>query len=304
MKFLVFPYLFFFSLSLQSTVVEKTLAQIGEEMVSLIDFKNFRKQMRLKLVPPSLLLKEKYQRTSLLQNKNTLLEFLIDRNILYQTAKKEKLPEAAEKDIEARFHQLKGSVSHKTFATKLKKAGLSPKTLKKQILMDLTNDLLLSQFVISKITISEQDIESYHFNKYNKALFKTFEYEFVSVRFSEDKKEAILKKFLDKDLTDLEKTALSLGLEYKTSRLKQKDIQPVFKKELDKLSVSQISPILIFGDSYYILQLKWKHPKISPDEQKRKNQIEKLLYEKKRKEEIHKWIEEKKASFSIIRHSL
>ena len=117
--------------------------------------------------------------------------------------------------------------------------------------------------------------------------------------FSENKKEAVLKKILDKDLVDLERMALSLGLESKASKLKQKDIQPVFKKELDKLSVSQISPILIFGDFYYILQLKWKHPKIAPDEQKRKTRIEKILYEKKRKEEIHKWIEEKKASFSI-----
>lgn len=304
MKFLVFFSLLFFSLSLPGTVVEKTLVQIGEEMISLIDFKNFRKQGRLKLVPPSLLLKEKYKRTSFLRDKNTLLEFLIDRNILYQTAKKEKLPEVAEKDIEDRFRQLKGSVSHKTFARKLKRTGLTPQTLKKQILMDLTNDLLLSQFVISKITVSEQDIESYLFNKYNKVLFKTFEYEFVSIRFSESKKEAVLKKILDKDLVDLEKTALSLGLEYKASKLKQKDIQPVFKKALDKLSVSQVSPILIFGDSYYILQLKWKHPKITPDEQKRKDKIEKILYEKKRKEEIQKWIEEKKTSFSIIRHSL
>ena len=137
--------------------------------------------------------------------------------------------------------------------------------------------LFLSLFVISKITISEQDIESYHFNKYNKALFKSFEYEFASVRFSENKKETFLKKILYKDLMDLKKTALSLGLEYKVSKLKQKDIQPVFKKELDKLSVSQLSPILIFGDSYYILQLKWKYPKISPEEQKRKTRIEKIL---------------------------
>ena len=304
MKFLVFFHLLFLSLNLQGAVVEETLVQIGEEMISLIDFKNFRKQMRLKLAPPSLLLKEKHQGAKLLKDKNKLLEFMIDRNMLYQTAKKEKLPEISKKDIEAKFNQLKGASSHKVFAKKLKTAGLTPKTLKDQIIMDLKNDLLLSQFVISKITVSEQDIESHHFNKYSKALFKTFEYEFVSVHFSENKKEAILKKFLNKDVIDLKKTALSLGLEYKVSKLKQKDIQPVFKKALDKLSVSQISPLFIFGDFYYILQLKWKYPKISPEEQKRKTRIEKMLYKKKRKEEIHKWIEEKKASFSIVRHFL
>ena len=140
MKFLIFFCLFFFSLNLQSKVVENIQVQIGEEMISLIDFKNFRKQVNLNLVPSSLLLEELYQRTELLKDKNKLLDFMINRNILYQTAKKEKLPEISEKDIEAKFRQLKDSASHKTFARKLKMAGLTPKTLKEQILIDLTND--------------------------------------------------------------------------------------------------------------------------------------------------------------------
>ena len=152
MKFFIFFYLFFLNLNLQGAVVEETMVQIGEEMISLIDFKNFRKQVRLKLVPPSLLLEEQYQRTKLLEDQNKLLDFMIDRNILYQIAKKEKLPEVSKKDIEAKFDQLKDDFSHKVFAKKLKKTVLTPKILKEQILIDLTNDLLLSQFVISKVT--------------------------------------------------------------------------------------------------------------------------------------------------------
>ena len=304
MRIFVFVFLFFFYWNPQAQIVEKVQAQIAEEMISLIDLKNFQKQLSLDLVSPSFLLKQMYKKSQLLNNKDKLLDFMITRNLLAQITKKEGLSEIPNKDIETSLRSLKGKISHKKFSRKLNQAGIDLKALRKQIRTDLKNDLLLAQFVISKIIVSEQDIESYHFNKHNQALFKNFEYEFVSVTFAENKKSAVLKKILDKDSDDLEKMARSLDLEHKVLKLKQKDIQPTFKKELDKLSVSQLSPVLLLGNSYYILQLKWKYPQISPGEQKKKNQIEKTLYKKKLKEEIKKWVEEKKASFSIVRHSL
>ena len=304
MRTFIFCFLFFFSLDLQARVVEKIQAQIGEEMISFIDLKNFQTQLKLALVPSSLLLKQMYKKPHLLKNKKSLLDFMITRNMLSQIAKKENLKEVLKKNIEQQLNRLKGSSSHKNFSKRLKRAGLSLKSLREQILIDLKIDLLLAQFVVSKIAVSEQDIESYHFNKYNQPLFKSFEYEFISVPFAEDKKPAVLKKLSDDAEDDLEDIARSLDLEYKSLKLKEKDIQKQLKKELDKLSVSQISPLLIFGDSYYVLQLQWKYPQISPQEQKKKNQIEKFLYEEKLTKEIRKWIEKKKAGFYITVHSL
>ena len=304
MKFIICSFLCFFSLSLHAQIVERVQAQIAEEMISLIDLKNFQRQLRSGLVPSSLLLKQLYRSPELLKDKNKLLDFMISRNMLFQMAKKEKLPELDKKALEKSLRQLKGSLSDKTFARKLKKVGLDLKDLKQQILMDLTNNLLLTRFVVSKIVISEQDIESYHFNKYNQPLFKNFEYEFISVSFPENRKEEILKGLSGKASVQLEDIARSLNLEPKTLKLKDKEIQKLFKKELDKLSVSQISPFLLLGNSYYVLQLKWKQPQISLREQKKKKEIEKALYKKNLRKETQKWVERKKASFSVIHHSL
>lgn len=302
--FFICSFLLFLHFSSQAQIIERIQAQIGEEMVSLIDLKNFQKQLRLDLVSSSLLLTEIYKKSELLKDKNKLLDFMITRKMLFQVAKQEKLSSFSKKDIEKHFLLIKGKSSHKEFSSKLKKADLNLKSLREQILIDLKNNLLFAQFVVPKIIISEQDIESYHFNKYNQALFKNFEYEFVSVSFREDKKAGLLKKIKDTPLDSLEEIARSLNLEHKNLKLKDKEIQKLFKKELDKLSVSQISPLLLIGDSYYVLQLKWKQPQISPKEQKKKEQIEKTLYKKKLKEEIQKWVEKKRASFSIIRHPL
>ena len=303
MKNFSFFLLFFFSLNLQANVVEKVQAQAGEKMISLIDLKNFKAQLLSNLVPPSILLRHMGGKALLLKDEKKLLDFMIYRYMIYQIAQKETLKEPPKQTVQKALHQLKGSASHKEFSRKLSRSGLSLKSLKKQIHMDLKSDQWLNQNLISKIIISEQDIESYHFNRYNKPLFKSFEYEFVSVSFSEDKKPDVLKKLTAK-ADNLEEMAQSLGLESKSLKLKDKDIQQVFKRELKKLSVSQISPVLIFGGSYYILQLQWKQAQISPSEQKKRRQIEATLYTNKLKAEIQKWIEEKEADFFIIRHPL
>lgn len=300
----IYLVLLFFSLSTSAQLVERVQAQVGEEMISFIDLKNFQKQVRSKVFSSPVFLKPMFKRSQLLNSKNRALDFMITRELLAQLAEKEKLPNVAPAEVEKKLRQLRGSSSHKNFSIRLRGAGLNLKTLREQLLTNLKIDLLLSQFVVSKITVSEQDIESYYFNQNGRSLFNSFEYEFISVQFTESKKSAVLKSLNQNTSGDLEEIAKSLGLEYKNLRLRGEEIQKQLKTELDKLSISQISPFLIIGDSYYILQLKWKHPLISPREQRKKQQIEQALYKKKLAEEIKKWIEEKKAGFSIIRHSL
>lgn len=293
----VFLLFVFFSPSLFSQIVERVQAEVGGEMISLIDLKDFDIRIREGLLKPSSFLKPIFK-------KSELLNFIVTRNMLFQIAKKEKLPEISKEELENKIRKLRGDSSHKNFSLKLKRAGLNLKSLREQVLIDRSIDLLLSQKFALKTTVSEQDIESYHFHKYSRPLFNRFEYEFISVQMTEDKKPAMLKKLREGKLSDLEEMASELGLSAKSFKLKGEDIQSMLKKELDKLFVSQISPVLLLGGRYYVLQLKWKHPQISPSEQKKKAQIENFLYQKKLNEEIQKWIEEQKTMFSIVQHSL
>ena len=294
---IAFLFSFFLCLNASSQIIEKVQIQVGEEMISLLDLKAFQKQLRLRLVPSSLLFTRTYK-------KSQALDFMLNRFLLSQLAKKELLPAPSKKQIESLLKKLRGKLSHKAFAKKLQSAGLTLKELRKQIQTALTNDFFLSQFVIPKIIVSEKDIESYYFNKYHRPLFNTFEYEFVSVSFAENKKEAFLKKLKNKKSNDLEDMARSLNLDYKILTLKEKDIQTQLKKELIKLSVSQISPLFFLANQYYVLQLKWKYPKINQSEKKKKEKIEKLIYKQKVNQEISQWIEEKKTTFFIVRHPL
>lgn len=286
-------------------VVEKILAQIGEDILSLIDFKNFQKQLSLGLIPSSLLLQNVFKKSQLMKDPDLLLEFMIARHILYQTAKKEEnLPKLSSKQVDKALTQLKGKMSHKKFATRIKASGLTLKTLRDLIAVDLTNDILLSFLVLPKVMVSEKEIEARHFKQYQRTLFENFEYDFVSVQFSEDKKSRVLKALKEQTPLPLEKMAHRLGLETKHSKLKDQDINKIFKTELEKLSVSQNSSVIFLNGNYYILKLKWKTPIISPKEKAIRDRLEKQIHKQKLKTELIQWVKEKKAGFFIKQHSI
>ena len=296
-------FLVLFSFNLPASLVESLRAQVGEEAISQKDLDNFKLQLKQKLIPPSLLLKSLYSPSQLLKSEKLRLQFMIETRMLSQLAEQEKLP-FDEIRLNKELKALQGSLSKQQFSNKLKRAGLNLESLKQSLKTNLQIELLLSQFVLSKITVSDQDIESYHFKKYKKPLFKVFEYEFTSLPFPENKKSQVLKFRQESPFKSLEELSQSLNLEYKTSRLKEDQISKMFKKELDKLSVSQFSPLLFSGDSYYLLQLKWKAPFISPQEKRKKDQIEKLIFDKKLKQELRQWIEEQKSQVFIKQISL
>ena len=289
-------FLTLFAFPAPAGLVESLKAHVGEEIITQRDLHDFKIQLKQKLVPPSLLLKKLYNSSELLKKEDLRLQFLIEREMLAQLAKPAPVNE---KSLRTAFKAMQGSLPKKHFAKKLSRAGLTEDSLKQALKASRQIDFLLSQSVLSKISLSDQDIESYHFAKYNKPLFKAFEYEFSSLSFPENKKDMVLKSRRDHPVQNLEELSKSLNLEYKSSRLKEDQISRDFKKELDKLSVSQFSPLMFLGGRYYLLQLKWKSPLISPKEKRKRDQIEKLLFDQKLKQELRQWIEIQKSLFFI-----
>ena len=300
MKFIFICFLFFCFQS-SALLVESLKAQVGKEIISLIDLNNFKLQLKQNLVPASLLFKTLYHPSQLLKNKSLRLQFLIETSMLSQLAQHIPTDEAL---LNKKLKSLQGPLSKARFSKKLKTANLNVESLKQNLKAGFQIEQFLNQSVLSKITVSDQDIESYHFIKHKKPLFKALEYEFSSLSFPKSKKNQVLKKLRENSFKTLEELSQSLNLEVKTSRLKEDQISKVFKRELIKLSVSQFSPLLFFNSNYYLLQLKWKAPLISPKEKKTKDLIEKLLFERKLKQELRQWIEDQKRQFFIKKISL
>ena len=269
-------------LSLSAKRVEKIQAQVGSEAITSIDLKNFKSFLEKNINPPSYL-QSLYPRKAMLKSSDLMLEALIVRKMILQKIPSSLKEEALKKPSGIGMLAGKEKIPR---GRKMRKSELN--FLKEnQIIKHFLNLSLMS-----KISISDQDIESAYLKKYKKPLFQEFEYEFLSVFFKEEKKKSVINAL--KKNQNLALLASQLHLESKKSKIKSSQIKAEIKKELDKLSVSQISPIFLIGSTYYLLQLQWKSPLISQEKREQKEKIEKDLYDKAFNRELKEWIKEQK----------
>ena len=333
MKFFLF--ILSYSSFSSAVLLERTQAQVGEKMISLIDIKVFKKREKQDLIPDSLLLDSLYKQSmptkfkrswnnSLqLDSKNQInkkasgkeklpqekmaLNYLIAREMIWQIQQNQKLKmKHPISDITKTLEQKQGKLSFSQFSSRLKKVGFNSWDNYKDFLTkEQTINFYLMNVLAPKITLSNREIESAFFKTYKRKLFSDYEYDFLLVSFEENKKEQVVRSLQNKDVSkDFETWTQSLGLSVKNSKLKSKEIGKHIKKELDKLSVSQVSPLLFIGSSYYLLQLKWKEALIDPKDRDKKLQVEKQLSQKKLLQELSSWIQNERNQFFIKVSSL
>jgi len=290
----------------QARLVEKLVAQVGEDLIFLSDIYQFQKYVGHDLLPDSVLFKL-FAKKALLKNRSLALEFLITSSMLYQLAKAERLavkPKVFEKDGSIKMNREESSLKN-SWAQKLQSQKITLDQFWDLVDTYATNDLLISRQVISKIIIPESEINGYYLNKYGKPLFETFTYNFLSVAFPKNKeglkKSQFFVKAASRDTSFL-KLAKRQGLKARSSILNPLEINPKMYKALKTMSVSQVSNPLALDRQLYVLKLKWKEPYLKPTEQKKQMEIRSLLFEKALKKAVKTWIQQQKTSFPINIH--
>ena len=306
--------------SARAKLVEKTAVQAGNRMLSLLDVRDFRRQLQAGLVPDTLLFKV-FPKKQILREEKPLLEFLAFREALLQMAG-EKDFEPSQKQIRGVLASLKGRLSPKAFDKKLQRHGflpiakdipsgkrekplpeesLEPKSLIEEIAAALKIEFLLTQEVASKIIVSDNDVNAYYLKKTGRDMFRNFEYDLISVSFPAGKEGRRQAKAFQEAMarSSFEEAAKQSRQELKSSRLKDSEMNPAMRQALKRLSVSQVSDLVTLGGQTYIFQLKWKSPILSSSEEREKARIQALLFELELKKNLRKWLDQKQAAFSL-----
>ena len=286
----------------QAAVVEKTIASVGEDVITKTELRLLNKQIRRGLFPNSLLFKY-FNKNKILKNNKVLLDFIATQKALFKQSAGLEIP-GLSRQISSTIKKIRGKASHKAFVKKINSCGLSYEKFKMQVEMIVRNDFLISEQVLPRVSISEHDVDSYYFNKYGRRLFKSFQFEFWYVQLKNSKAgKNRASKFLSKtSASSFKKVAQEMGLKTTTSQLRDTEINKIMLKHLKKLSVSQISPPIPVGRQLLILQLNWKQPYLNASQQKTKASIEKTLFERDLKKEMAKWVEEQKKHFFVRMH--
>ena len=249
--------------------------------------------------------------------KELALNYLILREMIWQKQKSLKSDENQaeanqaetgwpEPDITEVLKKKQAKLSSSQFPSHLKKAGFNSLLEYKAFLKkEKTIDLFLMRVLMPKISLSNREIESVFLKTYKRKLFSDYEYDFLLISFGEEKKEKVLQDLQKKEtLRDFKKWAEALDLSFKNSKLKSTDISNSIKKELDKLSVSQVSPVLFINSSYYLLKLNWKEALIDSKDKEKKFKIEEMLSQQKLLQELSSWIQSETKQFFIEVSSL
>jgi peptidyl-prolyl cis-trans isomerase SurA len=215
--------------------------------------------------------------------KLNILDELINQEILLGRAKKMSL-EATDGEVEDKFTEAKSPFTEEEFQRKLKETGGTVDDLKRDIRRQLSIQKLINKEVVSKISISDQDVADFY--NQNRAQFNVAEpqYRIAQIVVTPRKDPQVRNRKNDDATNDLEarrKCAALMGklnsgadfaalaMDYSEdpittgtggdvgyvaeSALSQSD--PALKKAVLALKPGQVSSIIKLRDSYRILKL-------------------------------------------------
>lgn len=303
------PFLFLLSFLSSAETVEKTLATVEGEMISLMDLKEARKRLKQGFLADSILF-PLFNKSQLQKKDSTLLEFLIYEKLLDISAAQTPL-QVSDKNLKKEINNKRKrmGLSKKVFSRLLVKNLFTSSSYKEFLRKSILRKIFIQQEIAKKIRISDQDINEYALQKQGKALFTSFEYELAYLFFPrtiEGKKQA-QKTFqsISKDSSLFDKWRPDKKEEKKEilKKLRLSTMHLSIKTSIRKLSIGQISPVLSLPTGYHIFKVIWKTPIITDKNKKRKGEIAVQLFKKLFNKQFKLYLEEKKKNSFIQTNS-
>ena len=301
----IFTFLFCSQFLSAKIVVEKTLATVEGEMISLMDLKEAKKRLKQGFLADSVLY-PLFNKTQLQKKDSVLLEFLIYEKLLDLSVVKTPL-QIDEKTLSQTINKKKKrkGLSKKAFSRLLVKNHFTSSSYKEFLRKSILRNLFIQKEIAEKIRISDQDINEYALQKQGKALFTSFEYELAYLLFPPTEEG---KKRAQKVLRDIEKDS-SLFDKWSPGSEKEKReilknislsaIHPSIKSAIGKLSIGQASSVLSLPAGHHIFKVLWKTPVITAQNQKRKERLGVLLFKEIFNKKLKLYLEEKKKTAFI-----
>ncbi|MDE0119452.1 MAG: SurA N-terminal domain-containing protein [Bdellovibrionales bacterium] len=293
-------FLFSFCYLTSAQTIEKTLAIVETEMISLMDLKEAKKRLNRGFFEDSLLL-TLFEPSQLKKTEAAFLNFLIYEKVLDLLVEQAELKIAdAHLKQEINNRRKKRGLSKKAFSRYLVKNHFTSSSYKEFLKKDLLRRLFVQREIAEKIRFSDQDLNEYARQTQGTALFTSFEYELTYLFFpktnrgktrSKDISHLILKEasFFDK-WEPKEKGEKKKVLK----KIKLSSLHPTIKRAIKNLSTGQVSPVLSLPSGYHIFKVVWKTPVITDKNKKRKEKLFVLLFEALFKKRFKLWLEEKK----------
>ena len=288
----------------KEVVLEKTLAVVEGEMISLMDLKEMRRRLKAGFLDDSVLL-SLFQKKQLRDKKSSsLLEFMVFEKLLDISAQQSNM-QIKEAQLKQELEKIrkKKRLSKKAFSRWLVRNKWTSAGYRSFLRKSILRKRIVQQEVIEKIQISDEDLNAYALQKEGQALFSTFEYDLSYLLFplgKEGEKQAQNAfKLISQDNALFDKWEGGGVKKGQFKKIKLSALSPSIREEVKKLSVGQVSSIITSPAGQHIFKALWKTPVITQKNQRRKARLSVLLFEELFKKKLKSWLENRKTQAFI-----
>ena len=301
------PVFVFISLQAASAaVVNRVIAEVGNEVVTSADLDKMISYMEASLRPAPTPQAADQRRKELAQ---LALNRLIEDKILAQEVKRQKI-KVSDEAVERYIDRVKKSnnISDEMFAAQLRRRGITPQEYREQLRKDMLKHRLVRDQVRSQVVISDEQVNDYykkHGGQYQN--MKQVRLRALFIKVPEDAKPAAedaLKQKAEKLRAQaLEKGDFAkLAEEYsegpgaqnggELGPLAMSDLLPAMRSALTELKPGQISSVLKVPGSFVFMQLLESSGESGLPLQQVQEQIRSKLEKEAAEKKFNDWLKE------------
>ena len=295
-----------FAFTARAELVERIVAIVNDEIVTLSDMKKFEDRLRSGGLTDDLLIPDQAAKEAVLKDREKLLQKMIDEKIIDSEVKKQNMSVTIEKvEQEIRNIAKRNNVGRDELKAALKERGIEFSQYQDFIKTGLERQGLIEKSITSRIKISEDDVLAAYAASGGSNTEQAFEYTLAHVMFlsskggenaAKERAAQALKRLREGVAFDklAAETSEDPGFEpggvlgvFKTGEL-QKDLEGA----VHKLGAGEYSNVIPTRGGFHIVRVVRKKLIADPRTEKDRERIRAELYEKAYKKQLQSWLEQ------------
>lgn len=287
--------------------VDKVVAIVNNQILTTSDVEKFRKKLGAGGLVDDALLKLT-ESSTLLKDRNALLNHLIDEKLIDSEVKRRGLEVTIERvEQEIRNIAKNNNISRAQLQDALKAKGVSVSQYQDFIKTSLERQGLIEKEVTSKIRISDEDISSFYLAKKGASAAQTFEYTLAHIVFSPKTggEEAALKRAQAveeklKSGQSFDKLAEQYSEDPNFTKggllgtFKAGEMLKEFDDTVKKLSPGEVSSVVKTSNGYHLIKVLKRTLIADPKLEEQREDIRGQLYADAFKRQFRLWLNQRR----------
>ncbi len=298
--------IFFFSLSATAEIVERIVAIVNDDIITLSDLNKYADRLKSGGLVDDMLVPDDATRELLLKDREKLLQKVIEERVIDSEVKKQNLTVPIEKvESEIRSIAKKNNVSRDELKAALLERGISFSQYQDFIKTGLERQGLIEKAITSRIKISEDDVMSAYTTEHGASNEQAFEYTISHILFLEQKGGATAAKGRAEKIyqklregVEFERLAADASEDpgFEQGGLigvfKTGELQKSLESAIAKLTAGEFSGVMATPGGFHIVKVNKKKMIADPRTEKDREKIRGQLYERAYKKQFRSWLEQ------------